>query len=177
MNRISALHTSLFRISFLVDTDEGFYFFASRWDFILLAYIDIRVGFQIVGLAVVGLLVVGLLVVGFLVVGFLVVGFVVGFLVEGFAVGVADVGVLVVGVAVGWLVAYSRSHHNITSLNAVYAYIMTYNVRSDIEGLSGPTFSLAETEALNASLEKISGSEPNLAYKSASPIVPVLPIV
>jgi len=172
MNRISALHTSLFRISFLVDTDEGFYFFASRWDFILLAYIDIRVGFQIVGLAVVGLLVVG-----FLVVGFLVVGFVVGFLVEGFAVGVADVGVLVVGVAVGWLVAYSRSHHNITSLNAVYAYIMTYNVRSDIEGLSGPTFSLAETEALNASLEKISGSEPNLAYKSASPIVPVLPIV
>jgi hypothetical protein len=172
MNRISALRSSLFRISFLVDTDEGFYFFASRWDFNLLAYIDIRVGFQIVGLAVVGLLVVG-----FLVVGFLVVGFVVGFLVEGFAVGVADVGVLVVGVAVGWLVAYSRSHHNITSLNAVYAYIMTYNVRSDIEGLSGPTFSLAETEALNASLEKISGSEPNLAYKSASPIVPVLPIV
>jgi hypothetical protein len=63
----------------------------------------------------------------------------------------ADVGFLVVGVAVGWLVTYSRSHHNITSLNAVYAYIMTYNVRSDVKGLSGPTFSLAETEVLDAS--------------------------
>ena len=105
------------------------------------------------------------------------VGFLVGFLVEGFAVGLADVGFLVVGVAVGWLVAYSRSHHNITSLNAVYAYIMTYNVRSDIEGLSGPTFSLAEYESLDASKEEISGSEPNLAYKSASPMVLVLPVV
>jgi hypothetical protein len=73
----------------------------------------------------------------------------------------------------GWY----RSHHNITSLNAVYAYIMTYNVRSDIEGLSGPTFSLAEYEALDASKEEIAGSEPNLAYKSASPMVLVLPVV
>jgi hypothetical protein len=121
---------------------KAFNLVASRSDFNLLAYTEIRVGVQVVGLAVVGLDVVG-----FLVLGFLVVGFAVGFLVEGVAVGLADVGFLVVGVAVGW----PRSHHNITSLNAVYAYIMTYNVRSDIEGLSGPTFSLAETEILDAS--------------------------
>jgi hypothetical protein len=107
---------------------KAFNLVASRWDFNLLAYTDIRVGVQVVGLAVVGLDVVG-----FLVLGFLVVGFAVGFLVE--------------GVAVGW----PKSHHNITSLNAVYAYTMTYNVRSDVKGLSGPTFSLAETEVLDAS--------------------------
>jgi len=126
--------------SLLVQTEAS-----SRWDFNLLAYTDT------VGLAVVGFLVVGFLVVGFLVVGFLVVGLAVGVLVEGLAVGLADDGIVVVGVAVGWLVTYSRSHHNITSLNAVYACTMTYNMRSDVEGLSGPTFSFADTEILDAS--------------------------
>jgi hypothetical protein len=76
-----------------------------------------------------------------------------------------------------WL-AYSRLHHNITLVNAVYAYTMIYNMCLDVEGLSGPTFSLAEIERLVASYEEsVTGSEPNLTYISASLITLVLPFV
>ena len=125
---------------------KAFNLVASCWDFYVLAYTDVRV-------PVAGLAVVGLDVVGFLVAGSLAVGFAFGFLVKGAAVGLANDGIIVVGVAVGWLVTYlySRSHHNITSLNAVYAYTMIHNVRSDVEVLSGPTFLMKEAELLNAS--------------------------
>ena len=95
--------------------------------------------------------------------------------------GLANDGIILVGVAVGWLVTYSYStlHHNTPSLNAVYAYTMIYNVRLDVEGLSGPTFllMLKEAELLNPSQETVSDSEPNLAYKSSSWIVLERPAV
>ena len=81
-----------------------------------------------------------------------------------------EVGLMVVELAVGLLVVYSRSHRNSTSMIGVNAYTMTYNVRSDVEALSGPTASLVEPPLLKASYELNVGWEPNLAYKSELPL-------
>ena len=81
-----------------------------------------------------------------------------------------EVGLMVVGLAGGLLVMYSRSHRNSTSMHGVDAYTMTYNVRSDVEALRGPTTSLVEPPLLKASYEFNVGWEPNLAYKSGLPL-------